>query len=129
MSEELHKRLGTLPYYQAAKGDDDMSDDELIEAMWAIVERPKDDSAQDTMRAVLAVVREHDGDAWQPMNTAPADGAAILVLLNDSDIPHAVRWGSPDWFMTWDSYSLSPEDGPRCWRPIPPAPDAARGQE
>lgn len=35
-------------------------DEELIEAMWSAYERSIDESP---MRAVLAVVREHDGDA------------------------------------------------------------------
>ena len=41
----------------------EMSDSELIAAMWALAERPKDDAARDTMRELLALVREHDGAA------------------------------------------------------------------
>lgn len=70
---------------------------------------------------------------WQPMNTAPKDGAAVLVLLEGSNIPYAVRWRSTSdelgvdsegWFMTWDNHKLSAMDGPRYWMPPPNDPEA-----
>lgn len=68
--------------------------------------------------------------AWQPMRTAPKDGTAVLVLLEGSNIPYAVRWeegsgplgGEAGWHMTWDGHHLSPYDGPRCWMACPAEP-------
>jgi len=75
-------------------------------------------------------------DLWQPMNTAPRDGTAVLVLLAQSDIPHAARWLSgPDdqhatgftmgqgWHLTWDGWPVPFHDGPRYWMPCPDDPD------
>jgi hypothetical protein len=73
---------------------------------------------------------------WQPMKTAPKDGAAVLVLLDASDIPHAARWLSgPDdrrateettragWHLTWDGSQIEEHDGPRYWMHCPDDPD------
>lgn len=65
---------------------------------------------------------------WRPMRTAPKDGTAILVLIEASDVPYAVRWDCAHdhgWLMTWDNYRLSPADGPRYWMPCPADPDEA----
>lgn len=67
--------------------------------------------------------------AWRPMRTAPKDGTAILVLLEASDVPHAVRWDCAHdhgWLMTWDNHRLSAADGPRYWMPCPDDPDEAK---
>lgn len=70
---------------------------------------------------------------WQPMRKAPRDGTAVLVLMDGSDIPHAVRWLTFDddratagtgWYMTWDNYKLRDSDGPRYWMHCPDDPDA-----
>ncbi len=73
---------------------------------------------------------------WQSMKTAPKDGAAVLVLLDASDIPHAARWLSgPDdrrateettragWHLTWDGSPIEEHDGPRYWMHCPDDPD------
>ena len=73
---------------------------------------------------------------WQPIETAPKDGTAILVLLFGSDIAHAARWydeqatieekyqdGGPGWYLTWDHYKLSARYGPTNWMPLPPPPE------
>jgi len=75
---------------------------------------------------------------WRPMKDAPKDGWAILVLLDGSDIPHAVRWlrgkddphateetEGPGWYMTWDGSPVSEHSGPRYWMECPADPDAA----
>lgn len=62
--------------------------------------------------------------AWQPMRTAPQDGTAVLVLLEDSDVPHPVRWVDDGWRMTWDDHDLTAGDGPRYWMACPADPDA-----
>lgn len=73
---------------------------------------------------------------WQPMRTAPKDGAAVLVLLDGSDIPKAVRWLDADdesavdgagWYMTWDGYRLTDHDAPRYWMHCPDDPDEVAG--
>ena len=70
------------------------------------------------------------------MNTAPKDGTAILVLMEGSDVPQAVRWTKAragrgyqvgGWRMTWDDTQLSEADGPRYWMPCPDDPDACDG--
>lgn len=61
---------------------------------------------------------------WKPMRTAPKDGTAVLALLEASDVPHAVRWASDGWEMTWDAHRLGDADGPRYWMEIPHDPDA-----
>lgn len=61
---------------------------------------------------------------WNPIGTAPDDGTAVFALLNDSDIPHPVRYVDDGWEMVWDKYRLSDADGPRYWMAIPDDPDA-----
>lgn len=74
---------------------------------------------------------------WQPMRTAPKDGTAILVLLEDSDVAHAARWidgptsphavdgfEQPGWHLTWDAWRVPEHDGPRYWMLVPADPDA-----
>lgn len=63
-------------------------------------------------------------NCWQPMGLAPEDGTAVMALLNDSDIPHAVRYVADGWEMVWDKYRLTGADGPRYWMAIPDDPDA-----
>lgn len=69
---------------------------------------------------------------WRTMRSAPKDGTAIMVLVEASDIPLAVRWRDSDdarfehgagWYMTWDDTFVEPHDGPRYWAPIGPDPD------
>lgn len=72
---------------------------------------------------------------WRPMKDAPKDGWAILVLLDGSDVPHAVRWlrgkddphateetEGPGWHMTWDGTPIAEHDGPRYWMHCPDSP-------
>src|SRR5690606_23034830 len=68
--------------------------------------------------------RRGEPGAWLDMETAPKDGAAVLVLIPDSNIPKAVRWRSDCWEMTWDGHQLSEYDQPRYWTPCPSDPDA-----
>ena len=63
-------------------------------------------------------------NAWQPIGLAPEDGTAILALLNDSDVPYAIRYVDDGWEMVWDKYRLINADGPRYWTAIPDDPDA-----
>lgn len=95
--------------------------------------------ARQAARHMEEVQKEHDAlvSPWQPMRTAPKDGTAVLVLLEASDVPHAVRWiDGPDsphavegfteagWHITWDCYRLTAADGPRYWMHAPNDPDA-----
>ncbi len=65
---------------------------------------------------------------WQPMRSAPKDGTAILALLQDSDIAHAIRWSGnchdECWVIVWDGHQLTESDGPRYWMTIPDDHDA-----
>lgn len=49
---------------------------------------------------------------WMPMRTAPTDGTVVMVLVDGSDIPRAVRTPVPE------------IDGPRYWMHCPVDPDA-----
>lgn len=64
---------------------------------------------------------------WQPMNTAPKDGTAVLVLLRFSDLPATARWMSGKdangWHLTWDGWLVPAHDGPRYWMPCPDDPE------
>lgn len=76
--------------------------------------------------------------SWKPIRTAPKDGSVVLVLLGDSDVPHAARWlRGPDdpratemtaasgWHMTWDGTPVPEHGGPRYWMRCEDDPDAA----
>ena len=76
--------------------------------------------------AIKRTEASHDAmrNGWQPMGLAPEDGTAILALLNDSDVPYAIRYVDDGWEMVWDKYRLINADGPRYWTAIPDDPDA-----
>lgn len=63
------------------------------------------------------------GYPWAPMKSSPKDGTVVLALLEGSDIPHPVRWIEFGWQSSWDGHCFPPHDGPRCWMPIPEAPN------
>jgi len=87
---------------------------------------------------IVQVAAPTQADGWQPMKTAPKDGAAVMALLEASDIPHAVKWCESDhflaegrgagWYMTWDSTKIQPHDGPCYWMPILAAPKREGGE-
>lgn len=57
---------------------------------------------------------------WQPMETAPRDGTAILVILPQTDIPKAARWDYKQlrWIHTWDLTPFHNRNEPIYWMPI-----------
>lgn len=68
---------------------------------------------------------------WKSMKTVPKDGTTVLVLLEGSDIPKAVKWcesnhflatDGADWYMPWDGTKVQPHDL-RYWMHCPPDPD------
>ncbi len=63
---------------------------------------------------------------WQPISSAPKDGAVILATLPASDVPHSVRFHTSDrtWRIAWDGYLLGTHDQPTAWMPLPPSADA-----
>lgn len=69
-------------------------------------------------------------DAWQPIETAPKDGTAVLGMLIGSNIPPPMRFMSGGWVISWDHHRLSEWDGPTHWMPLPEAPAiaAAKGE-
>jgi hypothetical protein len=78
--------------------------------------------------------------AWQPIDTAPKDGANILVWRDgEQHVARWFQWGGPDsgeWGISppvpegqirtyagiGPRYGLS---GPTLWRPLPESPEAA----
>lgn len=61
---------------------------------------------------------------WQPIETAPKDGTAILAMLPGSDISHSIRWNEINrgWCLTWDGWKLGQYNQPTRWMPMPPEP-------
>jgi hypothetical protein len=65
---------------------------------------------------------------WQPIETAPKDGAAILIwpaqssFTGDDTISYVVRWN--DWKEAWIEASGEEYDTfyPTHWMPLPPPP-------
>ncbi len=81
---------------------------------------------------LVALARRAPALTWQPMETAPKDGTAILILIPmDADEPREiaeVKWDADGWQHMTSAWKLvSPE--PVAWIPIPshaPAPPEAR---
>lgn len=71
-----------------------------------------------------AAIEAYQRQQWRPIETAPKDGTAVLVLLPKSDIAYAARF-MDCWRMTWDHHRLVGGDAPRFWMPIPPAPEGS----
>ncbi len=72
----------------------------------------------------LSALRAHDAKLlapyqWQPIETAPKDGTAILALINGSDIPQSVRYRNGGWKVCWDDYRVARIDGPSHWMSLP----------
>ena len=68
---------------------------------------------------------------WQPIETAPKDGQAILVT--DGSYRYCVEWSEEfDWW-TVDDNKLGPfrlrGSAPTHWMPLPPPPASAEGVE
>ena len=65
---------------------------------------------------------------WQPIETAPKEGTAILVY--DGDIMTTAAWNKmfydedPEWvILTYDDWDLdSPRFSPTHWMPLPDPP-------
>jgi hypothetical protein len=63
---------------------------------------------------------------WQPIETAPKDGAEILVceLFGGSMISVPARWKDGRWRLVWVSWSdESDEIDPSYWTPLPEPPN------
>lgn len=63
---------------------------------------------------------------WQYPHTMPTDGQVVLALLDESDVPIAVRYDKDvrKWVVSWDGDPLTDSDVIRYWMPIPADPDA-----
>ncbi len=66
---------------------------------------------------------------WQPIETAPKDGTAVLGKLIGSDIPIPVRMLHGNWVVSWDLHHLSEWDGPTHWMSLPNPPAIASMKE
>lgn len=117
-----------------------MDDEKLIEAMAQAVSHMLPFSQghlANMMRAALAVVRREEG--WRPIETAPKDGAPILVWADGYEWPETVRFelydtddaeevGEPGYWRFADTLladvtdSAGEEDWTH-WRPLPPPPE------
>ena len=63
-------------------------------------------------------------EAWQPIETAPKDGTAILV--SESRFIHCVEWNDEYEWWAVDDNKLGPfrlrGTAPTHWMPLPPPP-------
>lgn len=61
---------------------------------------------------------------WQPIDTAPKDGTAILLKMDGSDCPNSARYFDQDdkWRLVWDDYIVTRADYPLHWMPLQPPP-------
>lgn len=76
----------------------------------------------DVIEAVLSTPPSAEGDevsVWQPIKTAPKNGAGILALLPDSNFPVGVRYHDGGWHVAWDNSRLGEFDQPEKWMHIP----------
>lgn len=74
----------------------------------------------------LAVVK-----GWQPIETAPRDGTAILVGTAEND-PDCAWWANCTWFNGWCSGGhrsdmYGPGFDPTQWMPLPARPSLKEG--
>ena len=68
-----------------------------------------------TLRALLAALA---GDGWQPMETAPKDGAAVLIYHERADAQAVAVPVIGGWFVPRGG----PVKSPTYWRLLPAAP-------
>ena len=68
----------------------------------------------------LQAAKDAWAQPWKPMQTAPKDGTAVLVMLEGSDLAHAARWidGPASPHVTMDNQA------PGFWMAIPDDPEA-----
>ncbi len=66
--------------------------------------------------------------AWQPMETAPKDGTAILAVVDGEvekvawEIVGADGWQTGWWLAHTDNEYYKPVE-PTCWMPLPELPE------
>ena len=68
---------------------------------------------------------------WQPIGTAPKDGAEILLYFPEGKIGSA-KWrkgifgGPKEWFSAEGSRLCLAYDPPTHWMPLPPPPEESK---
>lgn len=74
-------------------------------------------------RAIAA----YEAARWQDISSAPRDGTWVMVSRPSYKIPCVARWR----IDTWESPTLFGMiyDGVTHWIPLPPAPEATRGEK
>jgi hypothetical protein len=62
---------------------------------------------------------------WQPIQTAPKDGACVLLYDNTCEEPVVGFWHASGWLVAWD-HSRYDTNFPGCdpthWMPLPEPP-------
>jgi hypothetical protein len=78
------------------------------------------------LRTILAALDEHE---WRPIETAPRDGAIILIAVNvrgDGSKVYEARWNEiSECFSGRNGFLLF--DGAHAWRPLPAPPVEVKG--
>lgn len=81
---------------------------------------------RELFKSVDELEREARRLQWQPIESAPRDGTAILAMLPDSDMPAIIRWTdatgmayAPCWFIVWDGEHLGKYSQPTMWMHLP----------
>ena len=107
-----------------------------VEELKGAASQPEDEYHRQLMRwaaqRLAALTRERDALTWQPIETAPKDGARIVVWIpaEDDDPPEVayVQWAShfSGWLGVNSAWQLeSPQ--PTHWMPLPKPPEAGTG--
>lgn len=66
------------------------------------------------------------GHGWQPIATAPRDGAELLIFGKWAYCPtmHVAQWIDGRWMVDTEDGSLGVAISPTHWMPLPEAPVA-----
>ena len=101
--------------------------DKISDMMWDGIYSHRSEVAgiEDTLDAILAALPDLAAPQWQPIETAPKDGLAVLLWWPHWwHEPHPGHWKDYQWHS---EKALSPchqgdPNGPTHWMPLPDAP-------
>lgn len=62
---------------------------------------------------------------WQPIETAPKDGTAVLIAVPDYEVAIIANWYRYNGLETWRDEELDIYPTATHWQPLPTPPTAA----
>ena len=102
-----------------------MNRNEIADVLDNIQVGAPDDRANEALGLAGDILR---GDGWQPIDTAPKDGAFIVGWAEDWDVPVCLLWsefynsGAPSTFAWGHPGERRPDGQPTYWHPLQPIP-------